>query len=334
MKKFFVLSSWSRIAAIGSMLIMAFAVIGCDDDDSWSPSDADNSRSSSVIPGSDPESSSIEKANSSSSDARQAGSSSAVIASSSSTIRNDNSSLSETTQSSSSITTATPCNVDGVNNCVYGSLTDSRDGKTYKTVKIGDQVWMAENLNYAYTGVPYKYGSLRYGSFTSDSTSWCYKNDSENCAKYGRLYTWAAAMDSVGKWSTNGKGCGYDTTCSPTYPVRGICPEGWHLPDITEWNALFTAVGGRSTAGMVLKSTSGWYNSSNGSDAFGFLALSAGFGGYSGLFSNEGYSASFWSSTEGSIRYAYDMYLYHSDDGADLGDSDKNKVFSVRCLKD
>ena len=51
MKKFFVLSSWSRIAAIGSMLIMAFAVIGCDDDDSWSPSDADNSRSSSVIPG-------------------------------------------------------------------------------------------------------------------------------------------------------------------------------------------------------------------------------------------------------------------------------------------
>ena len=236
--------------------------------------------------------------------------------------------------SSNSEFLATPCKTETEDNCEYGTLLDERDGQEYKTVKIGDQVWMAENLNYAYTGVPYKYGSLRYGSFTSDSTSWCYKNDSENCAKYGRLYTWAAAMDSVGKWSTNGKGCGYDTTCSPTYPVRGICPEGWHLPDITEWNTLFTAVGGRSTAGMVLKSTSGWYNSSNGSDAFGFSALSAGFGGYSGLFSNEGYSASFWSSTEGSIRYAYDMYLYHSDDGADLGDSDKNKVFSVRCVKD
>ena len=237
--------------------------------------------------------------------------------------------------SSSSVTLAMPCKTETEDNCEYGELTDDRDGQTYKTVKIGDQWWMAENLNYAYTGVPYKYGSLREGSFTSDSTSWCYDNDPANCDTYGRLYTWAAAMDSVGKWSTNGKGCGYyDTTCSPTYPVRGICPEGWHLPDITEWNALFTAVGGRSTAGMVLKSTSGWYNSSNGSDAFGFSALSAGFGGYSLLFSNEGYSASFWSSTEVSNRYAYDMYLYHSDDGADLGDSDKNKVFSARCLKD
>ena len=345
MKKFFVLSSWSRIAAIGSMLIMAFAVIGCDDDDSWSPSDADNSRSSSVIPGSDPESSSIEKANSSSSDARQAGSSSAVIASSSSTIRNDNSSLSETTQSSSSITTATPCNVDGVNNCVYGSLTDSRDGQTYRTVKIGTQTWMAENLNYAYTGVPYKYGSS-----TSDSTSWCYKNDSENCAKYGRLYTWAATMDSVGEWSTNGKGCGYGKTCSVASAgsatlVRGICPKGWHLPSHDEWKALIVAVDGSiteytssNTAGYKLKSTSGWEkyegSSGNGGDVFGFSALPAGDMLSSGYYYYEGDDAYFWSSTEGGSNFAYYMGLRYKDVNANLDDGNKYYGFSVRCLKD
>ena len=312
MKKFFVLSSWSRIAAIGSMLIMAFAVIGCDDDDSWSPSDADNSRSSSVIPGSDPESSSIEKANSSSSDARQAGSSSAVIASSSSTIRNDNSSSSETTQSSSSITTATPCNVDGVNNCV----TDSRDGKTYRTVKIGSQWWMAENLNY------------------ETDNSFCYNDSAEYCEKYGRLYTWVAAMDSAGTWSTNGKGCGYHKTCSPIYPVRGVCPEGWHLPTQSEWNTLFKAVGGSSVAGTKLKSTSGWNSSGNGTDAFSFSALPAGLRNLSGNYDNEGNYAYFWSSTEHYNYNAYRMYLNCDYDDASLDVSNMNSGFSVRCVKD
>lgn len=319
-------------------LSMVAFLVACDDSASASagPNDEPGMESSSSV---ELGSSSSEKARSQSSSSEKSGKSSSSandVSSSSEKLSVTSSSSADKMESSSnSEFLATPCKTETEDNCEYGTVLDDRDGQTYKTVKIGDQWWMAENLNYAYTGVPYKYGSLREGSFTSDSTSWCYDNDPANCDTYGRLYTWAAAMDSVGKWSTNGKGCGYyDTTCSPTYPVRGICPEGWHLPDITEWNALFTAVGGRSTAGMVLKSTSGWYNSSNGSDAFGFSALSAGFGGYSLLFSNEGYSASFWSSTEVSNRYAYDMYLYHSDDGADLGDSDKNKVFSVRCLRD
>ncbi|MBR3072686.1 fibrobacter succinogenes major paralogous domain-containing protein [Fibrobacter sp.] len=201
---------------------------------------------------------------------------------------------------------------------VIGSMTDSRDGQKYKTVKIGEQIWMAENLNY------------------ETANSYCYNDNASYCSKYGRLYTWAAAMDSVGTWSKNGKGCGYGTTCSPTYPVRGICPEGWHLPTEAEFETLFTAVGGKSTAGKVLKSTTGWttYSGITNEEAFAFSALPAG-GRYSnGSFSYEGDVANFWSSTEYNSFNAYYMYLYYDYDGADLYGSVKYYGFSVRCLKD
>ena len=203
--------------------------------------------------------------------------------------------------------------------------------KIYRMTTIGSQTWMAENLNYAYTGVPFD-----HGYYTSDSTSWCYDNDPANCAKYGRLYTWAAAMDSVGKWSTNGKGCGYTNTCSPTYPVRGICPEGWHLPSYDEWNTLFTAVGGESTAAQKLKATTGWeaYSGITNEDAYGFSALPAGRRLYNGDFDNVGYSAHFWSATADDSNYAYRMYLSYGSDNASLGEDYKNLGFSVRCLQD
>ncbi len=263
-------------------------------------------------------------------------SSSSEVASSSSSPRNDNSSSSsETTQSSSS--TAAPCNVDGENNCNYGTLTDTRDGKIYKTVTIGDQTWMAENLNYAYTGVPYEFidGSEVY---VSDSMSWCYDNDPDNCTKYGRLYTWAAAMDSVGTWSTNGKGCGYMVECSPTYPVQGICPEGWHLPSKMEFNALFATVGGKDVASTILKSTSGWYTSDskngNGTDAFGFSALPAGYREYDGYYGYVVDRMFFWSSTEDDIYSSHEIYMDYNYDKVFLSDEYKGYGYSVRCLKD
>ena len=256
--------------------------------------------------------------------------SSSSVASSSSSAESSSSSVascSSGVQSSSSVAYVDPSTV------VKGSMTDERDGQTYKTVKIGTQTWMAENLNYAYTGVPYKYTYID-SSYTSDSTSWCYGDSLANCTKYGRLYTWAAAMDSVGTWSTNGKGCGYGKVCSPTYPVRGICPEGWHLPDTTEWHTLFTAVGGKSTVGKMLKSTSGWYSSGNGTDAYAFSALPAGYRYYNGDFYNEGLSAIFWSSSERSSITAYYMYLDYSYDDAYLYLSDKGDGRSLRCVKD
>ena len=238
-------------------------------------------------------------------------------------------SSSSSAESSSSVTLATPCKTETEDNCEYGELTDSRDGQTYKTVTIGTQTWMAQNLNYAYTDVPYKSGDN-----TSDSTSWCYKDDANNCSKYGRLYTWAAAMDSVGIWSTNGKGCGYNKTSSPTYPVRGVCPEGWHLPTEEEFETLFRAVGGQSTAGKVLKSTSGWDSSGNGSDAFAFSALPTAFRGSNGNYLYEGYGAYFWSSTEDGSYYAYYMALRYGNDDAYLDGNNELNGFSVRCLKD
>jgi uncharacterized protein (TIGR02145 family) len=211
---------------------------------------------------------------------------------------------------------------------VKGTMTDERDGLTYKTVTIGTQTWMAENLNYAYTKAPFHYNGM-----TSDSISWCYFDKSENCVKYGRLYTWAAAMDSVGEWSTNGKGCGEGKTCSPTYPVRGICPEGWHLPDSTEWNMLFTAVGGRLTAGKMLKSASGWNSSGNGTDSYSFTALSAASRDYVG-WSSEGDGVLFWSSTETDRYRAYSISLIYYSNFTYQRDNYKYNGFSVRCLKD
>ena len=152
---------------------------------------------------------------------------------------------------------------------VKGTMKDSRDGQKYKTVTIGSQVWMAQNLNYESTD------------------SFCYNDSAEYCAKYGRLYTWAAAMDSVGAWSTNGKGCGYDTTCTPTYPVRGVCPSGWHLPTRDEFENLVYAVGGFATFNKMLKSTSGWDKDQNGIDSYSFTAYSSGFRFLDGYYSEK-----------------------------------------------
>lgn len=233
-------------------------------------------------------------------------------------------------KSNSSVALATPCKTETEDNCEYGEFVDDRDGQTYKTVVIGKQTWMAENLNYAYTGVPYK-----NEDYKSDSTSWCYKNDASNCTKYGRLYTWAAAMDSVGEWSTNGKGCGYRTECSPTYPVRGICPEGWHLPTKTEIETLLAVVGGQLTACKMLKSTDGWFDSGNGTDAFGFSALPAGRERDALFFYDEGKQAYFWSSTGNSSGGAIPMTAYYADDVL-YSSTGAFKYFgySVRCLKD
>ena len=336
-----------------------------------SSSSSVDSSSSSVMSSSSSDGSSSSSAMSSSSDA----------SSSCSSVK----SSSSLAKSSSSIAYVEPCRTDSVDTCEYGTLTDERDGQTYKTVKIGDQVWMAENLNYAYTGVPFIYGGIItdsttrcYGDdesncmslsdstgwfcfgddglpclFTSDSSSWCYNDDPANCAKYGRLYTWAAAIDSV-KLVNDAKDpqdCGDGKICTLPAKVQGICPTGWHLPNETEWKTLFTAVGSivagsysdahyHSAAGKMLKSTSGWMDyeyegrkNGNGTDAFGFSALPAGQRLFTGDFSNEGKSAHFWCSAELNRYHACDLDLYYGN-SATLEYSYKSSGYPVRCVKD
>ena len=166
----------------------------------------------------------------------------------------------------------------------YGSMTDERDNQVYKTVKIGEQTWMAENLNYA--------DSVKTPSLLK--RNWCYNNKAENCAVAGRLYTWTAAIDSATLY--DGVNCRF-RQCTLPAKVQGICPSGWHLPTDTEWETLFAEVGGNSMASKALRSQTGWGND-NGSDEYGFSALPAGYRSESGYYYDAGSRSSFWSLTE------------------------------------
>lgn len=200
---------------------------------------------------------------------------------------------------------------------VTAMLLDKRDLKSYKTVIIGKQHWMAENLNYA--------DSVNYPGMKK--RNWCYKNSLDSCNKYGRLYTWAASMDSAGTFSSNGKFCGGGQTCSPAYPVRGICPEDWHLPTSVEWRTLYSTMGSSPYA-MQAKGFENWPNAT---DAYGFSALPAGsYDSYLGSFGSE---AGFWSATEGGNGGADNWYLRANSAGSVMSNH-KYNGFSIRCVKD
>ena len=204
-----------------------------------------------------------------------------------------------------------------------GTFMDPRGRTVYKGVRIGSQTWMAENLNSRYYA-----GTDVYGNF-------CYGEEEDNCEKYGRLYTWAAAMDSAGSRSMDGAGCGYSKTCSSNYFVRGVCPEDWHLPRKTEWETLFKEVGGKDVAGKMLKSQTGWNSNGNGTDAIGFAALPVGYKNSYGFFKDYGNATIFWSSTEDGTTDAYAIHLYDNEENADLDIEGKDgEAYSVRCVKD
>jgi uncharacterized protein (TIGR02145 family) len=212
-------------------------------------------------------------------------------------------------------------------NIHYDSLVDDRDGQVYKTVGIGSQVWMAQNLNYA--------DSVQTPSLKG--LIWCYGNDSAKCEAVGHLYSWSAAIDSVALANdpANPLICGRGKLCEMPTRVQGVCPNGWHLPDTTEWHKLFTAVGGQSTAGKMLKSATGW-EEGNGSDDYSFSALPVGWRDFA-LFNKAGQDAVFWSATEktdDTFHYSYIMELNYNNEGAYLGNDFKDYGFSVRCLKD
>ena len=191
----------------------------------------------------------------------------------------------------------------------YGSLTDARDGQTYKTVKIGEQIWMAQNLNYAYL-VP---------TDEEDSSSICYE---DNCALFGRHYLWSAAMDSAGVFTDNAKGCGSRVFCSPIYPVRGICPEGWHLPDFQEFETMLFFVGAKvenyANVGEM-------YVNVNHRE-FGFTIP------YDGISGNRYYLTS--TETDFEEGFAFGVDFKRAPDEVTMWGVAKNRFNPVRCIKD
>jgi uncharacterized protein (TIGR02145 family) len=182
-----------------------------------------------------------------------------------------------------------------------GTFTDTRDGKTYKTTKIGTQTWMAENLNYEAPG------------------SVCYYNMPANCEKYGRLYNWETAMKACPKgWHLPS-----NTEWDKLYRYADG-DKGTESPYESE------------TAGKYLKSKEGWNDdegkSGNGEDKFGFSALPG--GGYFTYSNFElgGDSGSWWSSS----KYRKDVYGRYIGryEGARWGLMNKSYLWSVRCVKD
>ena len=216
------------------------------------------------------------------------------------------------------------CKTEKKDNCEYGELLDERDGQTYKTVKMGNQWWMAENLNYA----------LLQPTEDLDSSSFCQRDSLKYCEIFGRLYLKSAAMDSAGTWSDGGLKCGYYSDCSPKEPVRGVCPEGWHLPNDDEWEALFAVVGDSSLVPLALKSSTLWDKIEGGVDAFGFAVLPAGCRRGLGDYYSIGYSTGYWSATEDSRSSSKTIDFFRNEGYDYMTREYKNYAHPVRCVKD
>ena len=200
-----------------------------------------------------------------------------------------------------------PCSFDGYTG-QYGTMTDSRDGNEYKTVTIGNQTWMAENLRY---DVPAVYT----GGSVVDTI-----NANNPCKAYGRLYDWNTMMN--GDTSSSGN----------PLTAQGICPSGWHIPSNAEWTTLETSIGGNAV-GTAMKSTSSWSSNGNGSNASGFSAFPAGTYDW-GIFDYLGDDAYFWSSTERSASDASRLDLYTVSAAlSGGGSSNKGDGYSCRCVE-
>lgn len=220
------------------------------------------------------------------------------------------------------------------------------DGNEYDMLRLGKQVWMAQNLRTTH----YANGtSIPLGNSTSTTTAYRYSpnNNSNIVSKYGYLYNWKAVMGNSSSSSSN-----------PSY-VQGICPDGWHVPSVAEWDQLVGYIDDycypafkyyyyeSKGVGKALASTDGWeYSGDHGSigdnpeinNSTGFTAFPAGFydyGGYKGLGSCTG----LWSSTRSFNDYSYYFYIQNTgnDGGKDYYDhyySEKSSGLSVRCVKD
>jgi len=177
-------------------------------------------------------------------------------------------------------------------------ITNRTGEKNYRTVTIGSQTWMAENLNYT----------------AENGNTWCYNEDSNNCETHGSLYDWEGALEA--------------------------CPVNWHLPTNDEWQTLVDNVGGATTAGGKLRSTSGWSTDNRGfqgTDEFGFTALPSGLRYANGAYGNINNNTAWWTATEVENNTQSAMYWTTQNNQYNMSSGSVNKSNfgrSVRCVKD
>jgi len=207
--------------------------------------------------------------------------------------------------------------VSGLYSQQYRSFTDPKNRRIYKTVIIGNQVWMTENLNVDKfrNGDPIpqaKTNSEWEAAGNNHQPAWCYyMNDAKSGEKYGKLYNWYAVNDP-----------------------RGLAPKGWHIPSDAEWKTLTNYLGGRETAGAKMKSKSGWLEEGNGTNRSGFSGYPGGFRYYNGIFSAPGRYGIWWSSAEYDTDNAWYHDLDYDNNYLGTETNFKEAGLSVRCLRD
>jgi uncharacterized protein (TIGR02145 family) len=272
-----------------------------------------------------------------------------------------------------------------------GSFQDPRDGKVYKTVKMPDgKIWFAENLNYQ-SGLTFNTKSEEANGVALTSIAdgvpaigsfWCptvsgatLSADKNTCNVYGALYTWETAMstDGKGNWDESTVSSYYNNVGTPAEvsigpQVRGICPNGWHLPSDLEWATMLDAVDGSNTftsqigsslngkdgpagsenegPGVKMKSAAtfsgpdlgngAWIDSNyRGTDATGFCAVPAGrVNAYLRIFQMRGQRANFWSSSVTSHEAAIDIIFDNGTAQTSRWSFTRAFAMNVRCLKD
>ena len=181
------------------------------------------------------------------------------------------------------------------------------NGYAYRTVRIGDQCWFAENLRTEeYNNGDMIPANLNASEWKSTSNGALAENIHRG---YNLLYNGYAVNDA-----------------------RGLCPSLWHVPTDSEW-AIVTDFLGSTSAALEMKSTSGWNHKGNGSNSSGFSGLPCGYRDPRGIFSSAGFSGDWWSSSSLGLK-AWGRYMYSTNDLVYRGDFSRSYGFSVRCVRD
>jgi uncharacterized protein (TIGR02145 family) len=234
--------------------------------------------------------------------------------------------ISEANNGGGSGTIAHSCGAQNVHNAslTYGSMTDQQ-GNVYKTIVIGTQEWMAENLNTSIYrngyAIPTGLSNADWSNtINTQQGAWAYfNNDASYACPYGKLYNWYACVDS-----------------------RNLCPLGWHVPTDAEWTVLTDYLGGEAVAGGKMKTTGTieaatglWRTPNTGAtNSSGFSGAPGDYRYDAGAFFNVGGQGYWWSSSDFDFSFAYYRFLNYDNVSAPRNILNKQYGYSVRCLRD